>query len=360
VSGGLDWRIESSIDCIAALETQWSRVHSSDHTATVFQSHTWVMHWLNAYDAFVESPWILLCYDHSTIVGIAPLYTRLLSRFGFSVRALAFLGTGEPEHCESYAEYMDVICAEDYRDRCTDCLQEAMLQAEGVQVLEFLRVFQPRVDEMTRRLKSSFTKHSDSDVGARFCKRISTFPELTSSNKEYGSLRRKRRRFNELPDAQVVWAKDEPTRQRLYQSLTKLHEQRWQREGKSGVFSSSTFSLFQNGLSQDLLIQGKLLLFSLEVGGKPVAVHYCFLDKESCYFYQSGVDFDAYPQVSVGAIAHLVAMDYCGREGLKAYDLMGGHRDSYKRRFADPGVPLVNHRRFKSTVAMLFFRSLLA
>ncbi|MFK7829085.1 MAG: GNAT family N-acetyltransferase [Congregibacter sp.] len=336
------------------LEVAWRELHQGDPDATPFQTFTWTMLWLSSYEFLVDSPWIVLCYRDEQLVGVIPLYRRKVGALGLGIGMLAFIGSGEPESCESCAEYLDVLCLDGYKDVCTNCFHEAIVAARGVSGVEFSRMFAERVDAMAGPLGRDFTISEQRPAGRRFL--VSTdgaHPNLQLSRRTLSALRRKKRRFFELPGAQLRYAENADSLTTVFDALISLHQRRWEVAGQKGVFDSALFTTFHRRFAQDLLDDAQLLLFCLEVEGRPVTAHYCILSKTTCFFYQSGVDTEAYSNLSLGSVAHLIAIEHSVERGIAFYDLMAGAEKGYKRRFVEPCEPLLTREIYRGRGGML-------
>lgn len=270
-----------------------------------------------------------------------------LQRAGFpGLRSyvLAFVGTLEPEELEACAEYMDVICASEYRRACIDCLGDAIRLDQRVSCVSLARMHAHHATDIAGTLKTAFPVVDQRSAGYRFRITLGNGDaNLGLSPKSLRNLQRKRRRFLELEGAAVRWADDSDSALEQFSILCDVHAQRWVAAGGTGVFDHPVFRGFHHALVQAWAREKKLLLFSLEVAGVPVTAHYCLLGDDTVYFYQSGVALDAYPSLSLGGVAHLFALEFCARENYAFYDLMAGAKDGYKRRFTEPDkTPLLN------------------
>ncbi|MEM6484918.1 MAG: GNAT family N-acetyltransferase [Pseudomonadota bacterium] len=172
------------------------------------------------------------------------------------------------------------------------------------------------------------------------------------SSKTRSSLRRKRRKIEALQRFEVRWSIDEETSMQNFRTLVNLHSQRWNTVGKPGAFATQQFTDFHRDLVLELLSRDRLILFSLWIGGSPIAAHYCLCEADTAFFYQSGVDIQQFSDLSPGNVCHLLAIEESSRRGLRYYDFMAGGENSYKNRFTRPDE--------EALVTTTYFRSFAA
>ena len=122
--------------------------------------------------------------------------------------------------------------------------------------------------------------------------------------------------------------------------LMALHEKRWASRGRRGCFASERFTAFHRRIAPILLREGRLVLYSLTVGGTVVYAVYGFRDGPRVLGYQAGFDPGFHPRVSLG----LVMFDRCLRqavsEGAREWDFLRGE-EAYKAHWATGSRPIL-------------------
>lgn len=104
------YRVEtvSTLAGLTAIERDWNRLTEITESPNVFATVEWFRIWIESLalewgsDCF--RPNVLVVKDGDAVVGLAPLVYRKISRFGFSLRLLKFVG----DHCD----YGDLLLAE--------------------------------------------------------------------------------------------------------------------------------------------------------------------------------------------------------------------------------------------------------
>jgi CelD/BcsL family acetyltransferase involved in cellulose biosynthesis len=119
-----------------------------------------------------------------------------------------------------------------------------------------------------------------------------------------------------------------------FADLINLHQERWVREGRPGVFAAWRFIEFHRGLADAWLPSGRAILARLFLDSEPIAVLYGFVTGSKFDFYQSGIQIDpAGPLRSPGTLAHLLLMKALSERGVTTYDFLRGSSE-YKKRLA--------------------------
>jgi len=103
----------SDLAGLQAIEQDWSRLSASTRSPNVFTTIEWFRIWYESlalewgHNCF--RPNVLVVKDGDTVIGIAPIVHRKISRFGFSLRVLKFVG----DHCD----YSDLLLTEPVQRR---------------------------------------------------------------------------------------------------------------------------------------------------------------------------------------------------------------------------------------------------
>jgi len=253
-----------------------------------------------------------------------------------------FVGTGEAEVEESFAEYMAPLYVPEHRDACDEAVANVINASKAFDNLVFARVRLDLLDPLIRRIRPN-TDLSWSCFPEGHCYEMPANLESAlaalSPNQRAG-IKRKFRRLRELDGFEIDIASDEASRVQLFRDMVELHNASWQRRGKPGVFTNDRFRGFHDELSAKLLLNGDLLLLGVRVGAKMVAVIYGICDQRSCRYYQSGTDLTAYPGLSVGILSHFLAADASAQAGRDTYDLLLSTGEGYKARIGKPVTEL--------------------
>ena len=335
----MECHIVDAPEALAGLETRWRTLWNLDPGATIFQSFDWTRLWLEHYATYVDSLLVMVCEVDGRCVGIAPFYVRKRSLLRMRSPTLMFIGTGEDEAEETFAEYLAPLCIPSLRDACISRFAEALRAQRGVKDFDFQRMRFSGENSIARQL----APHAESrSSGICFSMPAGSAEALAAlGGRQRGTLARKLRRLRKEPGYRVDVAGDEIARREIFSDLQRLHVERWRRVGKPGVFSNERFTRFHEELTRDLLKDDRLILLRVCARGSPLAVVYATCDHGAGRYYQGGVDLALLPELSPGLLAHFLVSDEVQRRGLPAYDLMlSGSEASYKSRIAAPGERL--------------------
>jgi CelD/BcsL family acetyltransferase involved in cellulose biosynthesis len=138
--------------------------------------------------------------------------------------------------------------------------------------------------------------------------------------------------------------------------LVKLHQERWRRADRAGVFASPRFAAFHEAVQLELLESGNLELLWLCARGKPVAAVYNIVWDGKVYFYQSGRKMDVPDNVRPGVILHAHAIRRAIELGRREYDFLGGPA-RYKTQLALASRPLVELRAVRPSLREWTYRA---
>lgn len=297
--------------------------------------------WVDCYAVYISQLFVLVCELDGECVGIAPLYVRAGSLLRLRRKTLMFTGTGEMEVDESFAEYMAPICVPTYRHESNIVFAEKIGASREFQDISLVRVrrdlLQPLVEQISTQRKSLW---DEQNLGACFAM-ASSIPQAFAnmSARQRSTMKRKLKRLNDQGFTLEV-AKDEASRAKMFSEMISLHEQAWNGRGRTGVFEAGRFRKFHDSLSASLLLRKELLLLAVRIADSTVAVIYALCDRSACHYYQSGLDVNRDPRVSIGLVAHLLAAEQAGMMGLSRYDLMLSSSPSYKARLGQAEVEL--------------------
>jgi hypothetical protein len=122
--------------------------------------------------------------------------------------------------------------------------------------------------------------------------------------------------------------------------LAELHRDRWQAEGRIGVFDKPRFAAFHDVFMRCLFEEGTLRLYWLTVRGEPVEVHYSFLFRNRLYYYQTGRRMSISSHQSLGPVLLARTLQELAPRECTAVEFLAGICQ-YKRQFTHKERPLV-------------------
>lgn len=312
----------------AALRDEWNGlIEESD--AGVFNSWEWLYPWHQRIAP--ERALRILCIrdQRRSLVGILALGLdeRRLAP-GIHVRRLAFLG-----ETNVGSDYLDVVARRGLEESVTRAAARALREAQA----EWDAVDLTDLDEASptpRWLSEAFEGSARCKVRERY---VCPYEQFEAGETFDAFLRRTGRRDNYL--RRRKWLEKQPgfriERTESTQALTpamgdflKLHALRWAGEGGSQGIRGATTEAFHRDATYLLAQQGRLWLYTLKLGDKPLASVYGIVHRNKFAYFQSGYDPE-WRNKSVGLVLIGQTFKDAIEAGFTEYDFLHG-TETYK------------------------------
>ena len=335
-----------------AIRHEWESLYAASPYASTPLDFAWLRLWWRVFAKPHETDTLQIVTIRRGVqlVGVLPLYER---REG--VRRLQFISTGEAEYEETCPDYLNLLCLPEEEGTCAaavwDCLGRLDWDhLELVNLPEESPLFsRPTIPEHVRTFPRDTCPIADLEGGFD-----ASLARLSSNRRQQA-----RRLLREGERARATLAiADAGDATSAFDDLVRLHQARWNVEGKPGVFAAQRFCSFHRQVIREWLPTGRAVLARLSVAGAPAAVIYGFINRSTFEFYQSGVQYE--PQSSLrspGNLAHLLLMQALAERGITAYDFLRGSAE-YKRRLATRERRLVGMREWRPTLRYATRKSL--
>jgi CelD/BcsL family acetyltransferase involved in cellulose biosynthesis len=309
----------------------WDRLAS----AVPFRSWTWLSHWWRAYGPADDDSRqnrqlaVLALFDQSdALVGVAPWYARRSAATG---RVLRMLGSGEV--C---SDYLSLLCQHGVEDRVVEAVADFLLRQPKKNAPHALRwdlISLESVDFEDCPVNSLVEQMSGHGCAihrrtALNCWRL----DLPASWEDYlalfsKSFRRQVQRMEReyLNNGRAVLRSVQSIDElpQAMDLLIDMHQRRRRSLREPGCFASPRFEAFYRGVLPDLMRQGLLQFFWLEIDGRPVAAEYHLTGGGVLYAYQAGVDPDAM-KMQPGKLLNLLTIRWAMEQGYRALDFLRG------------------------------------
>lgn len=135
-------------------------------------------------------------------------------------------------------------------------------------------------------------------------------------------------------------ARDDREAHDIYDELVALHQRSWRMRGHPGAFADPWFDRFHRRLIAKRFRHGEIQLIRLRTKDLTIGCLYNFVSAGRVLFYQCGFGAPPDRHIRPGYLCHSHAIEYCAREGLAIYDLLGGDA-RYKQSLATDESRLV-------------------
>jgi CelD/BcsL family acetyltransferase involved in cellulose biosynthesis len=310
-----------------AFVPQWIALWREDLHATPFQSPEWLLPWWHQFGQ-PDLRAATISQDHR-LIGFLPFYIYREPRTG--ERQLLPLGVGTtdyldgifssactPEHVQAA---LDLLCAQKNRD--------VMFAS---QLLPHSKLFQA-----LRQSADSGIRRFDGEPCSRMpAVLLAELPQKIRRNAMYYRNRALRLGKLELTIA------DESNWAESFDALERLHKERWESCGQTGVLADERVLAWHREALPMLHRSGMLRLCSLRLNGEIIAVLYSLIDPPSRstrtqYFYLPAYS-TKYAELRPGTLLLAMATEYAAKEGVQTIDMLRGE-EAYKRLWHLERVP---------------------
>jgi CelD/BcsL family acetyltransferase involved in cellulose biosynthesis len=316
-----------------AIRDHWNELHAASPTASTPLDHTWLRNWWRVYQPSLRaaSLRVITVWRRARLIGALPLFIHRDRNSWLVIRHLRMMSTGEAEFEETCPDYLDLLSLSGEEAVCADSVWRAIDEMtwdhlELLNLAEGTALTRPGIVPTSAR-RFSLGACPIADLAGGF---ESYLHKLSSNGRQQA------RRL--LREAEAAGARLDilGTNQLAggFNDLVRLHQARWTRDGRPGVFSAPRFVEFHRSLLAQWLPVGRAVLARLTLGSEPVAVLYGFVSGSTFEFYQSGVRIEAAgPLRSPGNLSHLLLMKALSERRVTAYDFLRGS-SPYKKRLA--------------------------
>ncbi len=333
-------KLITTIDEVIHCRQTWDGVAGS----RTFCRWDWLAQWLLSEVEDVTPAILVGMDDDDEWVGIAPFCVDETTPL---FRKLRFIGSGH-----ICTDYMGLIAKPGFEEEFTYSVADWMtvqLQPNGplgrIDVVDLEGVWLE--DERSKRLydlleASGFKSHT---VELEGCWALDLPESWDALNKSLSkSLRRKTKKaVKRLGDeATEVLSSDNVDLEILWPIFVNLHQRRRQMLGQPGCFANPSIETFLKAAVTELSKDGKCELVIVQHDNQPLAAYLMFMDNNTAYMYQSGMDPDRV-SLEPGYQVVVAALQRAIEKGYQRFDFMRGD-EPYKARWKTERLPLVRMR----------------
>ena len=326
----------------------WKALLACSSADPLFLSWEWLTHWWQCYGGSLgRAPDILAFYRGEDLVGLAPLYHRLVMRGVLLAHSVQVIGLSWRDSEPLISEYLDVIAAPQdlgaVRHACLRLLLDEPAWTElvigysaaGQQWRDAFARLAPARGHYVRELDRSVSYQADLAQG--FGPYLRDLGQ--STRRSLWNLRRRLTDHGAVSLEFVAAGEIDGG----FSDLNRLHQLRWKRPAFTGKRLA-----FHRTLASRLATHAELAFSRLRVGGDVVSVLYDIRKGARQYNIKMAFDPAFSSRVSLGLIHLGYAMENAADHGISSYDFLAGpgRASDYKRH-------LSQSRRALSCVQML-------
>ncbi len=337
------------VPCSEQIEaaSRWQDVEQRIRNTGLTNSWSWIKAWLDNYDDLVQPTFAFGKLDNQPIG--AALITKATHRIGGIPIPSVHLGTaGEPVKERTVVEDNRLLVAPENLDAFAIGLIHTLQQQFRWSAL-WLNGFVPEHAEALIRACAkadlqfrvdesqcpAFDFQKATDEGYQDV--ISAFGKRTRYN-----IRRSLRLFDSnFGQRRIEWAETPEQARNILLELIHLHQNRWERVGRSGAFQSDRVRRYHEALIDALSLwpQGSLIVFRLKQGETTIGCLFNFGEGGHVMVYKTGFPQFVDNRLEPGLVTHAVCMEECKRRGLLKYDFLAG-KAQYKEQLSNTSSSL--------------------
>jgi len=315
-------------------EIAWNNLLARSNADALFLSWDWLTHWWQCYGVKLgRAPEILAFYHGDNLVGLAPLYRRLVMRGGLVLtRSVQVIGLSWRDPEPLISEYLDVIASPGdlgaVRHACLQILLDEPAWTEVV--IGFTAAGEQWRDAFTGRapLRWHYVRQLDrsvsyqADLSRGFVAYLRDLGQ--STRRSVWNLRRRLTAHNKVSLEFLA----EGAIDGGFSDLNRLHQLRWNKPAFTGKRL-----VFHTSLARRLATRGELAFSRLRIGGEVVSVLYDIRKGPRQYNIKMGFDPAFSNRVSLGLLHLGYAMEAAAEQRVAVYDFLAGpgQRGDYKR-----------------------------
>ncbi|WP_026912902.1 GNAT family N-acetyltransferase [Patulibacter minatonensis] len=311
---------------------RWRELEADAGPVPVMRSWVWSSAWVRAFGPEVACRFAFVVDPRGRTVG-ATLVTAGQTRRGPVPLDVRWLGTGDlPEGAEAFPDANGPVALPGHESPVLRALIAALADEGGWDELRLTGA----LDDDARRFATTWPA---SRVRAqRLASPLHDLRRQPVDGDVTASLRRSHRRnarrtlraFQRTGEVTVDWAETPAEGLAMLDELVRLHQVRWNADGRPGAFARPEVLAFHRELVERLVADGRVALSRVRCDGRTIATTYGFVDGGHLRSYQTGLAPAGGGRLRPGALGDLLTMAEARRRGLETYDFLPGGVD-YKR-----------------------------
>ena len=321
-------------EAFAGLKEPWNALVDKMECPEIFYRWEWNFHYFQNYRTHDRLFILVVWHSSGTIAAIAPFCVRNVRRLGCLARVVDTI-------VADMADYRNILVHSDYHrghvvTAVLKCLREQTHRWDVIDISQLCSR-----DPTTFQIATAAHAYTDWTV------RVQMSAPLVVRNLKHGRvvedggrLRRVRRQLQILTKQGFHVRIGCADIAELWPAFSLLHRSAW----PSSPFHSAQGRAFFDDLIRSDGMRGKIEFSSLEFHGKPVAMHFGFVDSRKVYFYMPTMD-RAFRQERVGAVLLSAMVDHYAKTH-EVFDFLRGAED-YKAWYTDGldmNMRIVAHR----------------
>jgi len=339
----LETQTYCSLEELETIREKWEELLASYLLSTPFSTPEWLIPWWRSFGKSQELFVVAFFANGSQLVGLAPLsITRIRVGKMISLRLLRLMGDGSQD-----SDNLDLPVRPGFEDRFAASLLNLLERGRTRwDVAEFntMPPDSPAGNGLRRLLMEKEWAVREKNTPASRISLPSTWEEYLQllSSEDRKNLERYARRIEKRYATKMYRCSDEGQLTKCLEAMFAHHQAQWEAAGERGSFGSIERRRFYYDLSRQLLKQGRLDLWAIELDGEVVAAQFGFRYADKVFQLQEGND-PKHAADRVGFLLRGHVMKELIAQGVRTYDFLGGEL-GYKAKWGARAEHYLNFR----------------
>lgn len=331
----MDLKIIDTTEGFKALRADWNKFLQSSSANQIYLSWEWLFSWWDAFGDNTRKLHIVLLHQNNSLVAILPLVITQRNIKGLGTKAvLEFLGTGEDEKDEVCSNYMDFITSgsPDIFAEIEKYIQEGLKQNKW----DFIYFKDVPGNSPTQglfnKLSSPYKKEEQTPSYCATIQLPATWDDYmkTLSKSWRDQIKRGRKEMAGYGTVSSWSVKDKAHIAGAFDDFIKLHQAKWQHQGREGLFASGKFFKFHKSVTEFFADQNQISIHFLKINDRILASSILYHYNKVVYFYLPAYDPTFKTKIGLGLVERSFDIEESIQNGLQGYDFYKASENSYK------------------------------
>jgi len=309
----------------------WNALLNLSNLFSYFLTWEWIYAYVKSTKIDDSELLILLCFEDSKLIAIAPLYQYTDSFFGIKIIKIGFLGNTVS------SDYMDVITLPEFENKGCEAIL-GFIEANCKYLYEFAdvlpdsNIYKCFNDTKTGKSRKGYVFEKEICPRIILPKTFEKYFKELSSNTRYNYRRRLKQLSSDFSEPILI--NDIKSDKEELDKLFELHWKRWSINSEKKSTFNNLYRKEFNNILVSLCKSGKDIIFSKFIINDNIeSILYIFRHKSHYYFYQNGWNPD-FSKYSIGMLHLIMFIEYAIQNGAKTFDLLRGD-EGYKYKLSN-------------------------
>lgn len=303
----------------AELEKEWGELLKSAESQSVFLTWEWNYSWWEAFGEKYEL-FVIAIFDDKELIGIAPLYKER----SFFFKRLRFISDQN-----NISRELGFVLKKDREEEILKKIKDFLEKEKSWDMLywfgaiDSLHAFQfwhDLFDDKKIFLRQIKGKYSGVELDD-WDKYITTLRPRQRS--KVRSLLKKYVEAEEREELEFVVTREKADLENQFLSFIDLHQKRWNKKNKPGMFGEAGYTQFMKNVSSRLLANDELFFCHLKYQRRYIAHQLCVQKNNVVHLINEAYD-EEFKSFSAGNMLRTVAFKYLCEQGV-VYDFLNNY-----------------------------------